>query len=276
MESWRGASGNAPLPGNPSRQKAWDLPIVERNWDTHVACADQVCRTRLLATAQRESGAWLNALPVSSLGTLLDSESFRVAIALRVGADVCIPHSCHCGGRMDSRGLHGLSCRYSAGRFPRYSAMNDVVKRALQRAGLPSVFEPPGLDRGDGSSPDGITVFPLSGGRSSVWDCTCVDTFAGVHLNRSAMEAGIAANSVEKRKRRKYAALAEAHQFEPIAVETLGVYGESNGVIIRAIGRRLVEATGEPREANWFRQNLAIAIQRGNAFSILSAGRERF
>ena len=74
----------------------------------------------------------------------------------------------------------------------------------------------------------------------------------------------------------KYAALAEAHQFEPIAVETMGVYGESTGVIIRAIGRHLVEATGEPWEANWFRQNLAFAIQRGNAFSILSAGRERF
>ena len=87
------------------------------------------------------------------------------------------------------------------------------------------------------------------------------------------MEAGIAANNAEERK---YAALAEAHQFEPIAVETMGVYGESTGVIIRAIGRRLIEGDRDPREANWFRQNLAIAIQRGNAFSILSAGRERF
>ena len=154
--------------------------------------------------------------------------------------------------------------------------MNDVVKRALQKAGLPSVLELPGLDRGDGSRPDGITVFLFSGGRSLVWDCTCVDTFAGVYLNRFAMEAGIAANNAEERKRRKYAALAEAHQFEPIAVKTMGVYGESTGVIIRAIGRRLVEATGDPREANWFRQNLAFAIHRGNAFSILSAGRERF
>ena len=84
------------------------------------------------------------------------------------------------------------------------------------------------------------------------------------------MEAGIAANNAEERKRLKYAVLAEAHQFEPIAVETMGVYGESTGVIIRAIGRRLVEATGEPREANWFRQNLAIAIQRGNMRSVFS------
>ena len=104
--------------------------------------------------------------------------------------------------------------------------MDDVIKRALQKAGMLSVLEPPGLDRGYGSRPDGITVFPFSGGRSLVWDCTCVDTFTGVHLNRSAMEAGTAANSAEKRKRRIYAALVEAHQFDQIAIETMGVYGK--------------------------------------------------
>ena len=189
VESWRGASGGAPLPDDLSHQKVWDLPIVERNWENMLRVADQVSRAILLATAQRESRAWLNALLVSLLGTLLDSES--------LGADVCILHSCRCGGRMDSKGLHGLSCKYSDGGFPRPSAMNNVVKRALQKVGLPSVLEPPGLDRGHS-----ITV---------------------VHLNRSAMEAGIAANtkSAEESKCRKYAALAEAHQFEAIAVETM-------------------------------------------------------
>ena len=115
------------------RPGSWDLPIVKKNWDN---IADQVSRARLMATAQKESGDWLNALPVSSLGTLLDPESFRVAFALRVGPDICIPHSCRCGGRMDSICLHGLSCKYSAGRFPRHSAMNDVIKRALHKAGL--------------------------------------------------------------------------------------------------------------------------------------------
>ena len=76
---------------------------------------------------------------------------------------------------MDSKGLHGLSCKYSAGRFPRHSAMNDVVKRA----GLPSVLELPGLDRGNGSRPDGITVFPFNGCRSLVWDCKCVILLLG-------------------------------------------------------------------------------------------------
>ena len=90
------------------------------------------------------------------------------------------------------------------------------------------------------------------------------------------MEAGTAANCAEERKCRKYAILAEAYQFEPFAVEMMGGYGESTEIILRGIGRRLVEATGGPREANWFRQNLAIAVQRGSTFSILSAGRARF
>ena len=154
---------------------------------------------------------------------------------LLASADVCIPHSCHCGGRLDSRGLHGLSCKYSAGRFPRHSAMNYMINRALQKAGLGSVLVPPGLDRGDWSRPDGITDFPFSGSRSLVWDCTCANTFAGVHLNISTLEADKAANTVEVRKCRKYTTFAEAHQFEPIAVQTMWVFGGSTGVILRAI-----------------------------------------
>ena len=67
------------------------------------------------------------------------------------------------------------------------------------------------------------------------------------------MEADTAENSTEECKRRKYAAFAEKRQFEPIAVETMGVYGESTRVILRAIGHLLVEATGEPRELGSFK-----------------------
>ena len=102
------------------------------------------------------------------------------------------------------------------------------------------------------------------------------ETYAMSHLNSSAVGAGVAAGEAEVRKRRKYAAIGEAYDFEPIAVETTGVYGESTASIIRTIGRRLVDATGEHRESSWFQQNLALSVQRGNAFSILSAGRERF
>ena len=81
----------------------------------------------------------------------------------------------------------------------------------------------------------GHALIPFICGRNLFWDYTCDEIFAGVHLNGSAMEAGTAANYAEECKGRKYAALAEAHQFESIiAVETMGVYGVSTGIIMRA------------------------------------------
>ena len=77
----------------------------------------------------------------------------------------------------------------------------------INKFSLPSVLEPPGLDRVDRSHPDSITVFSFSGGRNLVWDCTCVYSFADVRLNRSAMEAFTAASCAEQRKRHKYAVL---------------------------------------------------------------------
>ena len=67
VESWRGSIGGASLPDDPRRQKAWDLPIVKKNWDNMLLEEDQVSRARLMATTQKESGAWLNALPVCLL-----------------------------------------------------------------------------------------------------------------------------------------------------------------------------------------------------------------
>ena len=74
-----------------SRQRSWDEPKSVATAARLLEEADQLSRARLLASASRESGLWLHALPVPSLGTLLDAESFRIAIALRVGADVCEP-----------------------------------------------------------------------------------------------------------------------------------------------------------------------------------------
>ena len=44
VESWRRASGGAPLPDDPSRHRAWDLPIVEKNWENMLRVADQASR----------------------------------------------------------------------------------------------------------------------------------------------------------------------------------------------------------------------------------------
>ena len=73
--------------------------------------------------------------------------SLRITLALRVGADVCEPHMCRCDRGMDAKGLHGLSCKFSAGRHPRHAALNDIIKRSLQSAKVPSILEPVGVDK---------------------------------------------------------------------------------------------------------------------------------
>jgi hypothetical protein len=45
----------------------------------------------LLALQEKESGAWLHALPSTNLGTLLDNQCFRISTCLRVGIPMCSP-----------------------------------------------------------------------------------------------------------------------------------------------------------------------------------------
>jgi hypothetical protein len=117
-------------------------------------------KVRLTGVSSKESGAWLKVLPASSLGTLLDNYSFRVAISLRLGTLSCHPHVCPCGAALDNSGSHGLSCRLCAGRRSRHGAVNSLIHRALVSAGMPSILEPQGTSRYDGKRPDGMTLIP--------------------------------------------------------------------------------------------------------------------
>ena len=71
---------------------------------------------------------------------------------------------------MNARGLHGHSCKFSGERWPRHAALNYIIKRGLQSAGVLSILEPVGVDREDGKRPDGIAVFPFSNGKSLCCD----------------------------------------------------------------------------------------------------------
>uniref|UniRef100_A0A2H1VT06 SFRICE_019370 n=1 Tax=Spodoptera frugiperda TaxID=7108 RepID=A0A2H1VT06_SPOFR len=77
-------------------------------------------------------------------------------------------------------------------------------------------------------------------GRPLVWDATCVDTLAPSHLLSTAACAGAAASAAEDLKRRKYSNLVGSYCFEPFG-----------------------------KAGYFFGQKISIAIQRGNAASLL-------
>ena len=63
---------------------------------------DGLARARLLAVSTKEPGAWLHALPFSSLGLRMDDGAVRVAVGLRLGSTLCHPHCCqHYGSAVD-------------------------------------------------------------------------------------------------------------------------------------------------------------------------------
>ena len=134
-------------------QKAWDVPRVNAAFQD--AAPDAMTQARLLAACRKESGAWLHALPITSLGLRMDDKVVRVAMSLCLGATICYPHECHlCGARVDSQGTHGLHCRKSSGRHPRHMAINDIIKRSLASAKVSAHLEPAGICRSDGKRPD--------------------------------------------------------------------------------------------------------------------------
>lgn len=269
-DAWIMACPNTDVPLSPHIQKQWDEPISRFAYNALLDSAfNSADRARLLAIARWESGLWLHALPSFNIGTLLDDATFRLCASLRLGAKCIVPHRCHCGDIVNDSGHHGLSCISSAGRISRHSSINDLIRRALVSAGVPAVLEPVGLARGDGRRPDGMSLMPWRMGRPLVWDATCVDTLAPSHLPDTSVAAGAAAAQQECLKRRKYACLGSGYIFAAFAVETLGPWGPEAHHLFKEVSRRLVEASRDRRAGTYLAQRISIAIQRGNAASLL-------
>jgi hypothetical protein len=97
----RQATSGAVVP-DAFKQMVWDNPLVAVNSDDVLQAAQtQVGRARLIAAAVPHAGDNLNALQCSDVGTHLDETSLRIAVALRLGTEVCAPYSCMCGHLVD-------------------------------------------------------------------------------------------------------------------------------------------------------------------------------
>lgn len=225
---------------------------------------------RFKASLRKESSYWLSAVPSKNIGTLLDDNSFKISVALRIGSKICHPHKCRCGDTVDEFGTHGLKCRYSAGRHVRHRVFNDIIKRGVTSAKIPATLEPIGLFRDDGKRPDGMSLIAWSKGRCLVWDATCIDTLAPSYINTSKKKSGGAAEIQAKKKRNKYKSIIDKnYEFIAFAVETMGPWSEEAINFANKLGERLINETGEQRAKLFFMQNISIALQRGNAASVM-------
>ena len=240
LSLWQATHDNPP-PSHPSshRQRVWDSAVVEVSFNALMVSAPNTqSRAHLLAVSCPEPGAWLQAMPISSVGLRMDDDVVRIAVSLRLGVPLCHPHMCSCcGAEVNNLGTHGLSCRFSKGRHTRHAALNDIIKHALVSARIPCHLEPSGLYRSDGKHPDGASVVPWRCGKILVWDATCVDTLAPSHQALAARESRAVAVDGEFKKHAKYAHLESTHYFVPMSVETLGALGPEASSFLKEITR---------------------------------------
>ena len=256
----------SPTSGQLNKQSTWDRPLIQRDINIlYQSNHRQYHQARLRAVSGIHASDWLHALPIASCGLRMDDETIRIIVGLRLGANICERHLCPCGVQVSENGSHGLSCTLGPGRIPRHAMLNDVVHRALTRAGVPSIKEPPGLCRSDGKRPDGMTLIPWRSGRSLVWDATVADTVAATYLPSTSLSPGAAAEAAASRKTAKYVDLTSAYTFLPLAFETLGPINHDALCFLSELGRRLTQQSGDIREGSFLFQRLSVVIQRFNA-----------
>ena len=121
-----------------------------------------------------------------------------------------------------------------------------------------------------------MTIFPYKHGKKIVWDVTCVDTFAASYVHNTSKKAGRAAEDAEKRKESKYVELVEnGYIFIPIAIETMGPLGERGFKLVQELGKKIADKYGEKMSTSYILQSISIALQIGNAMSILGTPRDQ-
>ena len=259
-------------PEKKHKQKEWDAIVCEENRESLLS--RQTCarsRARLRAVGCPGASSWLQCLPSANLGTLLDDNSTRICVGLRVGAKIVAPHTCVCGQPVSADGSHGLSCTRSAGRWTRHSQINETFSRALRSAHIPNLREPPGMCRSDGRRPDGVTLIPFERGKALVWDGTVVDTLAPSYVDAGSLTPLIvsAVTRAEGHKVQKYADLAAEYFVSPLTFETLGGPGPQTKTLLVTVGQLLMEATGCSRAGEFLLQRLSLDVQRGNAAAVM-------
>lgn len=129
-----------------------------------------------------------------------NQEILRIGVFLKFDLQTSECPECRCRSAEDFFGPHSLLCRHGVGRLPRYVTLSKIIKRGLDAAGYPSQLESTRLDRGNGITPDSMTIFLFRSGRYSIWNATYCDTFSSGHLLCSATSPGLAARYAEKIK----------------------------------------------------------------------------
>ena len=88
-------------------------------------------------------------------------------------------------------------------------------------------------------------------------------------VSNSARTTGNVAAARAKVKIRKYQCLTENYIFVPLVVESNGPFCQEAMDHFHQLGREIESKSGEPKATEYLLQSVSVAVQKGNALSIL-------
>ena len=89
------------------------------------------------------------------------------------------------------------------------------------------------------------------------------------YISSTSITPGTAAEKAEKAKISLYQELAKDYNSTPIALETFGSWGQQGHNLVKEIGQKLCNITGDKRSTFYLFQRISMAVQRGNSASVL-------
>ena len=87
----------------------------------------------------------------------------------------------------------------------------------------------------------------------------------GRQVQQQKWQTGSTAEMAASRKEEKYTEIEVRHIFQPIAMETLGIFSSSARQFLSSLGHRISSSSGEARETCFLFQRILVLLQCFNA-----------
>ena len=164
LDAWTNLSNCVPPDSQSmSHQQNWMYPQDEASRNEALSAAhNQVDVALLTAVAAPHSGAFLQAISMSMIGTRLDDTSFRIAVAIRLGAPVSNHTSAFVGPPSKVSGCMVSAVGNQAVGLPDIQPSIGSSKPPYRQLRFRQDSNLQGLVHGDNKRPVGVSTMPWS------------------------------------------------------------------------------------------------------------------
>ena len=179
-----------------------------------------------------------------------------------------------CPSPSETMGDHAVACGWGGERIHRHNMIRDCLFSTCTQVCLGPTREDRALIPGTEARPADIYLPGWMAGKDAALDITVINPLAQTYLQHSAATPGYALAQAFERKMTKHgeACTAAGIVFQPMALDTLGAWGDSTVQQVKRMGSALARQTGgeEGEIIKHLVQRVSVILMRTNANLILN------